>query len=61
MWTIDEVQRAGTIILIFYFIDEDWKEGQDKTIYVRGQITCNDRAEVDLWQTVLTTLNSTNE
>lgn len=50
MWTFEEVQRAGTTVLIFY-IDGN----------ARGQIVCHDESEVNLWRTVLPILNSTNK
>jgi hypothetical protein len=61
MWEIEQFERAGIIILIFYFFPQKLLEGQDKTLYTRGQVACNDKTEVDLWLTVLPILNLTSE
>jgi hypothetical protein len=51
MWEIEEIQRAGSFIILVVKFDGD----------TRGSITCHSPEEVEKWQQALTTLNSQPE
>lgn len=59
MWKVEVLKRSGQFILVFYCIEvnvED-RENRDESYQVRGQIELETEEEKEKWLTLVNSLN----